>query len=53
MSILMVEKAFQGIQTVPHTQLHKIEEITVQADIIITALGVPNYLKANMVKRAL
>jgi methylenetetrahydrofolate dehydrogenase (NADP+)/methenyltetrahydrofolate cyclohydrolase len=30
--------------------LKNIEEITVQADIIITALGVPNYLKANMVK---
>jgi methylenetetrahydrofolate dehydrogenase (NADP+)/methenyltetrahydrofolate cyclohydrolase len=26
------------------------KKITIQADIIITALGVPNYLKAEMVK---
>jgi methylenetetrahydrofolate dehydrogenase (NADP+)/methenyltetrahydrofolate cyclohydrolase len=32
------------------THNKNIEEITIQADIIITALGVPNYLKANMVK---
>jgi methylenetetrahydrofolate dehydrogenase (NADP+)/methenyltetrahydrofolate cyclohydrolase len=35
-----------------HSYTKNIEEITVQADIIITALG-PNYLKANMVKGAL
>jgi methylenetetrahydrofolate dehydrogenase (NADP+)/methenyltetrahydrofolate cyclohydrolase len=50
MSILMGRKGFQGIQP-PLATLKNIEEITVQADIIITALGVPNYLKANMVKR--
>jgi methylenetetrahydrofolate dehydrogenase (NADP+)/methenyltetrahydrofolate cyclohydrolase len=34
-----------------NAQLHKnIAQITTQADIIITALGVPNYLKAEMVK---
>jgi methylenetetrahydrofolate dehydrogenase (NADP+)/methenyltetrahydrofolate cyclohydrolase len=27
-----------------------LQQITTQADIIITALGVPNYLKAEMVK---
>jgi methylenetetrahydrofolate dehydrogenase (NADP+)/methenyltetrahydrofolate cyclohydrolase len=32
-----------------HSYTKNIEEITIQADIIITALG-PNYLKADMVK---
>jgi methylenetetrahydrofolate dehydrogenase (NADP+)/methenyltetrahydrofolate cyclohydrolase len=47
---MMGRKGFPG-NSYFDTQLHKnIEEITIQADIIITALGVPNYLKANMVK---
>lgn len=52
MSILMGRKGFPGNSTVTltHSYTKNIEEITVQADIIITALGVPNYLKANMVK---
>ena len=52
MSILMGRKGFPGNSTVTltHSYTKNIEQITVQADIIITALGVPNYLKANMVK---
>jgi methylenetetrahydrofolate dehydrogenase (NADP+) / methenyltetrahydrofolate cyclohydrolase len=52
MSILMGRKGFPGNSTVTltHSYTKNIEEITVQADIIITALGVPNYLKAEMVK---
>lgn len=52
MSILMGRKGFPGNSTVTltHSYTNNIEEITVQADIIITALGVPNYLKADMVK---
>ena len=52
MSILMGRKGFPGNSTVTltHSYTKNIEEITVQADIIITALGVPNYLKASMVK---
>lgn len=52
MSILMGRKGFPGNSTVTltHSYTKNIEEITVQADIIITALGVPNYLKADMVK---
>ena len=51
MSILMGRKGFPGNSTVTltHSYTKNIEEITIQADIIITALGVPNYLKANMV----
>ena len=52
MSILMGRKGFPGNSTVTITHSHtkNINQITSQADIIITALGVPNYLKAEMVK---
>ncbi len=52
MSILMGRKGFPGNSTVTltHSYTKNISEITIQADIIITALGVPNYLKADMVK---
>jgi len=52
MSILMGRKGFPGNSTVTLTHSHtkNITQITSQADIIITALGVPNYLKAEMVK---
>jgi methylenetetrahydrofolate dehydrogenase (NADP+)/methenyltetrahydrofolate cyclohydrolase len=52
MSILMGRKGFPGNSTVTltHSYTKNIEEITIQADIIITALGVPNYLKSDMVK---
>ena len=52
MSILMGRKGFPGNSTVTltHSYTKNIQEITIQADIIITALGVPNYLKADMVK---
>jgi len=52
MSILMGRKGFPGNSTVTVTHSHtkNMEEITRQADIIITALGVPKFLKADMVK---
>jgi methylenetetrahydrofolate dehydrogenase (NADP+)/methenyltetrahydrofolate cyclohydrolase len=52
MSILMGRKGFPGNSTVTLTHSHtkNITQITSQADIIITALGSPNYLKAEMVK---
>lgn len=52
MSILMGRKGFPGNSTVTLTHSHtkNINQITTQADIIITALGVPNYLKAEMIK---
>ena len=52
MSILMGRKGFPGNSTVTLTHSHtkNITQITSQADIIITALGVPNYLKAEMIK---
>ena len=52
MSILMSRKGYPGDSTVTltHSRTKNIEDFTKNADIIITALGVPNYLKADMVK---
>jgi methylenetetrahydrofolate dehydrogenase (NADP+)/methenyltetrahydrofolate cyclohydrolase len=52
MSILMGRKGWPGNSTVTLTHSHtkNIAQITLQADIIISALGVPNFLKADMVK---
>jgi len=52
MRILMGRKGFPGNSTVTLTHSHtkNITQITSQADIIISALGKPNYLKAEMVK---
>lgn len=52
MSILMSKKGNPGNSTVTltHSRTQNISEITKQADIIISALGVPEFLKADMVK---
>ncbi len=52
MSILMGRKGFPGNSTVTltHSRTKNITQITSQADIIISALGVPHFLKAEMVK---
>ncbi|MBM1106156.1 bifunctional 5,10-methylene-tetrahydrofolate dehydrogenase/5,10-methylene-tetrahydrofolate cyclohydrolase [Aurantibacter crassamenti] len=52
MSILMGRKSFPGNSTVTltHSRTKNISQITTQADIIISALGVPGFLKAEMVK---
>lgn len=52
MSILMGRKGWPGNSTVTltHSRTKNITQIISQADIIISALGVPNFLKAEMVK---
>ena len=52
MSLLMSRKAYPGNATVTltHSATQNIEAITREADIVITALGVPEFLKADMVK---
>ena len=52
MSILMGRKDFPGNSTVTlvHSYTENIEEYTQKADIVITALGVPNFLKGSMIK---
>ena len=51
-SILMSQKSNPGNSTVTlaHSRTKNIEELTKQADIIISALGVPNFVTAEMVK---
>ena len=49
---LMMQKAYPGdcTVTVCHSRSENLKEMCLQADIIIAALGVPNFLKADMVK---
>jgi len=51
-SILMSRKSNPGNSTVTlvHSRTKNIEELTRNADIIISALGSPNFVKADMVK---
>ncbi|MGV4414856.1 bifunctional 5,10-methylenetetrahydrofolate dehydrogenase/5,10-methenyltetrahydrofolate cyclohydrolase [Chryseobacterium sp. T1] len=53
MSILMGRKDFPGNSTVTltHSYTEHIEEYTKQADIVITALGDPHFLKGDMIKK--
>ncbi len=52
MSILLAQKRKQGNATVTltHSRTKNLPEITRQADIIVAALGIPEFLTANMVK---
>ena len=52
MSILLAQKRKQGNATVTltHSRTRNLPEITRQADIIVAALGIPEFLKADMVK---
>ena len=53
MSILMGRKDFPGNSTVTltHSYTPHIEDFTKNADIVITALGDPNFLKGDMIKK--
>lgn len=52
MSILMSRKGNPGDATVTltHSRTKNLESYTKKADIIVTALGVPHFLKADMIK---
>ena len=52
-SILMSQKGEPGNATVTlaHSRTNNLEQIIQKADIIISALGIPNFLKGNMVKK--
>ncbi len=52
MSLLMGRNAYPGNCTVTlcHSKTQNIAEITAQADILVMALGIPSFLKADMVK---
>ena len=50
MSILMSAKGTDATVTLIHSHTPNSEEYTQKADIIIVALGIPNYLKGDMIK---
>lgn len=52
MSILLSQKgeAANCTVTLTHSHTKNMKELTLQADIVISALGVPHFLKADMVK---
>ncbi len=53
MASLMMQKSYPGDATVTvcHSRTPNIKEICLQADIIIAALGSPEFLKSDMVKK--
>lgn len=52
MAMLMRRKGYPGncTVTVAHSRTKDIKQITNQADILIAAIGIPDYVKADMVK---
>jgi len=51
-SILMSQKgkAADATVTLTHSRTKNLKELTLQADIIVSALGIPHFLKADMVR---
>jgi methylenetetrahydrofolate dehydrogenase (NADP+)/methenyltetrahydrofolate cyclohydrolase len=50
LSILMSQKAVNATVTVAHSQTKNLEQVCAGADILIAALGAPEFIKAGMVK---
>ena len=50
LSILMSQKGVNATVTVAHSQTKNLEKVCAEADILIAALGSPEFIKANMVK---
>lgn len=49
-SILLSQKPWNATVTLTHSRTQNVSKLTQEADIIIAALGIPNFLKAEMVK---
>ena len=50
-SILMSQKPINATVCIAHSKTKNIKNLTLQADIIISALGIPEFLKEDMVKK--
>jgi methylenetetrahydrofolate dehydrogenase (NADP+) / methenyltetrahydrofolate cyclohydrolase len=50
MSILLSRKGADATVTLTHSRTKNLEEIISQADIVIAAIGIPHFIKADMVK---
>ncbi len=51
MSVLMSQKAINATVTVAHSRTENLEEVCRNADILIVAMGFPEFVKGNMVKK--
>lgn len=51
MSILLSQKGADATVTVCHSRTANLKEICLQADIVVAAIGVPGFVKADMVKQ--
>ncbi len=50
LSILMSQKSINATVTVAHSRTKNLEQVCCDADILIAAIGVPEFVKGNMVK---
>ncbi|NQU86696.1 MAG: bifunctional 5,10-methylene-tetrahydrofolate dehydrogenase/5,10-methylene-tetrahydrofolate cyclohydrolase [Mariniphaga sp.] len=50
LSVLMSQKAINATVTVAHSRTKNLEEVCKNADILIAAIGSPEFVKGNMVK---
>ena len=50
LSVLMSQKAINATVTVAHSRTANLDEVCRNADILIAAIGVPGFIKGNMVK---
>jgi len=50
MSILMSQKALNATVTVAHSRTKELEKLCASADILIAAMGLPGFIRGNMVK---
>lgn len=50
LSVLMSQKAINATVTVAHSRTKNLEELCRSADILVAAIGVPEFVKGNMVK---
>ncbi|KOH45145.1 bifunctional methylenetetrahydrofolate dehydrogenase/methenyltetrahydrofolate cyclohydrolase FolD [Sunxiuqinia dokdonensis] len=50
MSVLMSQKAMNATVTVAHSRTKNLKELCANADILIAALGAPEFIKGDMVK---
>lgn len=51
LSVLMSQKSVNATVTVAHSRTQNLEEVCRNADILIAAIGVPEFVKGNMVKK--
>ncbi|MDX9908593.1 MAG: tetrahydrofolate dehydrogenase/cyclohydrolase catalytic domain-containing protein [Mariniphaga sp.] len=50
LSVLLSQKAINATVTVAHSRTKNLEEVCRNADILVAAMGVPEFIKGNMVK---